>query len=266
MQNPVLPRRRLWPVFVMPGVVVVLAIGWSVFWYVASSEIGSQFERWKVQEAKAGRLYDCGELSVGGYPFRFEVQCSGARASLAAQTASQGPIEARIARIQAVAQVYNPRLLIAEFASPATLMPQGQPPLTARWSLGQASVYGLPEAPQRVALVFDNPAVDRVASAVQSPFVRAKHFELHGRIVEGSVNDHPVIDAALELDGASAEGIHPLAAEPFNLVAQARLRGLANFAPAAASRSSIPVCSRATSSRSHRARLASTRPAGSTAS
>jgi len=31
--------------------------------------------------------------------------------------------------------------------------------------------------------------------------------------------------------GASADGLHPLAAEPFDLSAQARLRGLANFAP-----------------------------------
>ena len=231
MQNPAPRRRRLWPVFVMPGLVVVLAIGWSVFWYVASSEIGRQFERWQAREAKAGRVYNCGDLSVGGYPFRFEVSCANASASLAAQTASQAPIDGRVARILAVAQVYNPKLLIAEFTAPATIVPQGGQSLTARWSLAQASVYGLPEEPQRVALVFDNPTVERIVSAVQSPLMRAKHVELHGRIVEGSVDNHPVIDAALELDGAVAEGVHPLAAQPFDLTAQARLKGLANFAP-----------------------------------
>lgn len=231
MQNPAPRRRRLWPVFVMPGLVVVLAIGWSVFWYVASSEIGRQFDGWQAREAKAGRVYKCGDLSVGGYPFRFEVSCANASASLAAQTASQAPIEGRVARILAVAQVYNPKLLIAEFTSPATIMPQGGQSLTARWSLAQASVYGLPEEPQRVALVFDNPNVERIVSAVQSPFMRAKHLELHGRIVEGSADNHPVIDAALELGGATAEGVHPLAAQPFDLTAQARLKGLANFAP-----------------------------------
>src|SRR5712692_6979226 len=108
MQEPALaPRRRLWPVFVMPGLLAALAIGWSGFWYFASSEIDAQFEGWKMREAKEGRIYDCAQLSVGGYPFRFEVQCSGASASLTSQVASQGPIEARIAGIQAVAQVYN---------------------------------------------------------------------------------------------------------------------------------------------------------------
>ena len=121
MQNPAPTRRRLWPVFVMPGLVVVLAIGWSVFWYVASSEIGRQFDGWQAREAKAGRIYKCGDLSVGGYPFRFEVSCANASASLAAQTASQAPIEGRVARILAVAQVYNPKLLIAEFTAPATI-------------------------------------------------------------------------------------------------------------------------------------------------
>jgi len=231
MPSPLPPRRRLWSVFVMPGLVVVLAIGWSGFWYFASGQIGSQFEGWKAREAKGGRIYDCGTLSVGGYPFRFEVNCVNARASFATQDATQGPLEARIARIHAVTQVYNPKLMIAEFASPATVTAQGQPPLMARWSLAQTSVYGLPDEPQRIALVIDNPALDRVVSSVQSPVARAKHLELHGRIVEGSVNDHPVIDAALELNNASAEGVHPLAAAPFEATLQARLRGLKNFAP-----------------------------------
>ena len=232
MTSPPLPRRRrLWPVFVAPGLVVLLAIGWSVFWYVASSEIGRQFDGWQAREAKAGRIYKCGDLSVGGYPFRFEVSCANASASLSSQTASQAPIEARVARILAVAQVYNPKLMIAEFTSPATIVPQGGQSLTARWSLAQASVFGLPEEPQRVALVFDNPVVERIVSSVQSPFMHAKHVELHGRIAEGSVNDHPIVDAAIELNGATAEGLHPLAAQPFDLTATARLRGLANFAP-----------------------------------
>jgi len=226
-----LPRRRLWPVFVMPGLVVVLAIGWSVFWYIASSEIGRQFDGWQAREAKSGRLYKCGDLSVGGYPFRFEVSCANASANLSSQTASQAPIEGHVARILAVAQVYNPKLMIAEFTSPATIVPQGGQSLTARWSLAQASVFGLPEEPQRVALVFDNPVVERIVSSVQSPFMHAKHVELHGRIAEGSVNDHPIVDAAIELIGATAEGVHPLAAQPFDLTATARLRGLANFAP-----------------------------------
>ena len=231
MQNPAPKSRRLWPVFVMPGLVVVLAIGWSVFWYVASSEIGRQFDGWQAREARAGRVYKCGDLSVGGYPFRFEVSCANASANLAAQTASQAPIEGRVARILAVAQVYNPKLLIAEFTSPATIVPQGGQSLTARWSLAQASVYGLPEEPQRVALVFDNPSIERIVSSVQSPFMHAKHVELHGRIIEGSVDNHPVIDASLQLDAATAEGVHPLAAQQFDLTAQARLKGLANFAP-----------------------------------
>ena len=84
------PRRRSrWPLFVMPGLLVVLAIGWSGFWFYASSQVGAQFERWRTREAQSGRVYDCGKLSVGGYPFRFEVRCENASIDFISQTANR---------------------------------------------------------------------------------------------------------------------------------------------------------------------------------
>lgn len=231
MQAPAVSRRRLWPVFVMPGLVVLLAIGWCVFWYVATSQLNAQFEGWKTREAQAGRVYDCADLSVGGFPFRFEVRCNNASASLSAQTATRPAIDVKLGGILAVAQVYDPKLLIAEFGSPVTIMSGGDPPLTAQWSLAQASLYGTPDAPQRLAMVFDEPTLDRIGAAVHAPLLRARHIELHGRIAEGSVTDHPLVDLALEFDNASAEGSHPLLTEPFDLTAQARISGLNNFAP-----------------------------------
>ena len=234
MHNSSVPirRRRLWPVFVMPALVVIGAIAWSGFWYYASSMIGAQFDGWREREAKSGRVYACGKLSVGGFPFRFEVTCNDAHIGLRAQTAEQALADVRLGGILAVAQIYNPQLLIAEFSGPMSIADRGQPPsLIANWNKSQASVYGLPISPQRASLVLDDPKLDRVTGAVQAPFARAKKLELHGRLAEGSVNDHPVIDVALTLARANAEGLHPLAAEPFDLDAQAQLRGLRDFRP-----------------------------------
>ena len=34
----ILRKRSLWPVFVMPALVVLLAAGWSAFWFYAASQ------------------------------------------------------------------------------------------------------------------------------------------------------------------------------------------------------------------------------------
>ena len=62
--------------------------------------------------------------------------------------------------------------------------------MMVNWSKARSSVVGLPGIPQRVSLVFDDPALDRVNGSVQTPLARAKHIELHGRLAEGSPPDH----------------------------------------------------------------------------
>ncbi len=82
-------------------------------------------DAWRAQEAKSGRVYDCARRSVAGFPFRLEVRCDGASVSLnsqtAGQTATQIPITGKLGEILVVAQVYDPKLLIAEFTGPATI-------------------------------------------------------------------------------------------------------------------------------------------------
>ena len=66
------------------------------------------------QEAKAGRVYDCGKRSVAGFPFRLEVRCDDASVALVSQTAgAQAPFTAQLGEILVVAQIYDPKLLIA---------------------------------------------------------------------------------------------------------------------------------------------------------
>jgi hypothetical protein len=103
-------------------------------------------------------------------------------------------------------------LLIAEFKAPATLADRGQPPsMKVNWTLGRSSVYGLPDIPQRADIEFVNPSIDRVNGPVQTPLARAGRAELHGRLVEGSAKDHPVIETALQISGGSVQEVHPAA-------------------------------------------------------
>ncbi|UZE50216.1 DUF2125 domain-containing protein [Rhodopseudomonas sp. P2A-2r] len=236
MSDFVLPtrRRRLWPVFIMPILVVVLAAAWSAFWFYAASKVDENVDAWRAREAAAGRTYDCADRSVAGFPFRLEVRCTGVSVALLAQTAGQAaaqPINAKLGEILVVAQIYDPKLLIAEFKAPAVLSDRGQPAMVVNWSTARSSIVGLPGPPDRADIVFDDASVDRIAASVQAPIARAKHIELHGRNAESSTPDKPVIEAALQIGGGSIQDLHPLLAVPFDADIRAQLSGLKDFSP-----------------------------------
>ena len=234
--SPLMPRRRLWPVFVAPALFLLLAMAWSAFWFYAASQVDEKFDGWRTREAKSGRTYACADRSVAGFPFRLEVRCVNPVISLNAQTATQlasrVPLTARLTEILAIAQIYDPTRVIAEFKGPVTIGESGQAPFAvANWSLGRASAGGLPSLPQRISMEFNDPAIDRVDGGNQTQLLRAKHLEWHGRLVEGTPSSNPVIESAFQLSAASLKGLHPLLEDPFDADIRAQLRGLKDFGP-----------------------------------
>lgn len=227
------PRRRpLWRLFIAPVLLLIAAAAWSGFWFFAASQVGVRADAWRAQEAKSGRNYDCANRTVSGFPFRLEIKCEGASVALVSQTASNVPFTARLGEILVVAQIYDPKRVIAEFKSPASIAIPEQSPLRVEWSKGRASVAGLPAVPQRGSVVFDDVGIDRVnANSIQVPVARAKHVELHGRLADGSPTNDPVIETVLQLNDGSVQGVHPVLAEPFNADVRARLTGLKDLAP-----------------------------------
>jgi hypothetical protein len=231
-----LRRRPLWRLFIVPVLLVIAAAAWSAFWFYAASQVDVSADAWRAREAKSGRVYDCARRSVAGFPFRLEVRCDGASVSLYSQTAEQAatkaPVTAELGQILVVAQVYDPKLLIAEFTAPATISDRGQQPsIVVNWSKARSSVVGLPAVPQRASIVFDDPEVNRFNGSMQAPLARAKHIELHGRLVEGSPADHPVIETVLKIEAGSVQEVHPLLAQPFDADVRTMLSGLEDFSP-----------------------------------
>ena len=212
-------------------VVLVLALigGWSWFWKYAAARAEVAVEGWRAREAKAGRVYNCGSQSVGGFPFRIEVNCDAASAQF---RSNQPPVEVKAGSVMVVAQVYQPNLLISEFQGPLTIADLGQAPkIVANWKLAQSSVRGTPRSPERVSMVVDEPVINLVANNQETNLVRAQRIELHGRIVEGSVNDNPVVEAVLRLVQASAPAINPAAVKPVDAEIRGVMRGLGDFSP-----------------------------------
>ena len=221
--------RRIGRYITLVIVVAALFGGWSWFWSYASDKAEATIDGWRAREAKAGRVYACGAQTIGGYPFRFEVNCEQASALF---QSNQPPVELKTSGMLVAVQVYDPTLLISEFHGPLTIADPGQAPTAVvNWKLFQASVRGTPAVPERVSLAIDRPVVDRMSTGSQQNLMRATRIEIHGRIAEGSVTNKPVIEAVLRLSKASAPSLHAAAVEPVDADITAVMRGLKDFSP-----------------------------------
>ncbi len=210
-------------------IVFAVVAGWTGIWKYAADKAQVTIDGWRAREAKAGRIYDCVSQSVGGYPFRIEVNCDQASALF---RSNQPPVELKTNGLIVMAQVYQPGLLISEFHGPLSIGEPGKlPDIIADWKVAQSSVRGTPAAPERASLVFDGPAVDRMTGGDRQNLLHAKHIEIHGRMAEGSAANKPVIEVALQLDQASAPMLHPAATQPIDANITALLRGMNDFSP-----------------------------------
>ena len=106
---------------VMPlAVVVFLGIAWTIFWFVASSYASGAFTERRAELARAGVDISCARERWGGFPFRFEFACAGAKLSWAGSTAIE------IGSFEAVAQAYYPWHIILLVDGPTRLsLPSG---------------------------------------------------------------------------------------------------------------------------------------------
>jgi hypothetical protein len=182
---------------------LVLVIGWSIFWYVSATITGREIGAWIKREAEDGRIWTCPERSVGGYPFRIEITCKNPSFS---GPAAGVPIEGKLARIHIVAQIYNPKLVIGEADGPLEIaLPQDGSRTLANWKLLQVSVRGEPDRLQRASLSADQ--IDlRVSAANGSNFSgRADNLQVHLR--QGNQDQH-AYDVALSTANATSADLN----------------------------------------------------------
>ena len=234
------PRRRRWLLFVPFALVVVLAAVWTGVWFYAASRAETDLAAWRQLERQAGRTQNCASQSIGGYPFLLEVRCGGAGLELQGTPTLQFKLPLAVAAVQ----VYDPRLLIGEFTGPLEISEaEREPAAVVNWTLGQASVRGLPSSVERASLVLVGPTVRAPGLAGNDPVLSARRLELHARQAPGSRADSPAIEAALRLDAAVAEKLASmfdatvadklgaLAAKPIDADIAGTLRGLDDLSP-----------------------------------
>ena len=103
-------RSRFW-LYTPFVLLLLLAIAWSIAWFVIRNRTAEALDGWIAAEARGGRQWTCGDRTIAGYPFRIEIICNSLDLKRGAITASFG-------RTEAVAQVYQPRRIITEVAGP----------------------------------------------------------------------------------------------------------------------------------------------------
>ncbi len=223
------PRRRPWLIILPAAAVIVLALGWSGFWYFAASQAETMLGSWRAREASRGHMYSCADQTIGGFPFRMEVRCTGPAAELRDVVP---PLSISVKNLLTVTQVYDPTRVIAEVAGPATVGEPGHPPsFAASWALAEASVRGVPSTPDRISIVFDRLNVTRQDAGATQTAGTAEHLELHVRQAPRLPQDAPAIDLAVRLSKGTLPQVRQLATPAVDAEISAVLRGVSDFPP-----------------------------------
>jgi hypothetical protein len=222
-------RRRFWPIIAPVAALVVLAAGWCGLWYYSASVADRTLSGWVAREAAAGRVYTCGSEGISGFPFRIQVHCTQAAATV---NSFQPPFAAATQDITFTAQVYQPTVLVGDITGPLTVASPGQPPgFVATWSLARITVSGLPPDPDAMSVTIEQPHLDRGAGANAATLFAADDADFTARIVDGSAANQPVVDAVLHFTSVTAPTVHPLLADPLQGDMEVVLRGFKNLSP-----------------------------------
>jgi hypothetical protein len=167
------PRRsRIW--LFVPFILLTLVVaGWTAAWFVLSERISRALEAWLADEAALGRQWACPGRTVGGFPFRIEVNCASLSLQRPESRLSLGPV-------RAVAQVYRPRHVIAHVGAPLRAS-DGQIGLEGTWRGLEASIRTTPEGLQRASLAVTAPEFRLTGPAAGDMTLSAQHLETHLR-------------------------------------------------------------------------------------
>jgi hypothetical protein len=229
----------------MLGALVLLAGLWTAAWHYAADKAETTIAGWREREAKIGRIYACARQTIGGFPFRIDVHCSSPNAEF---RSAQPPATLTWKDLHITASVFSPTRLDAHLTGPMTITEPGQSPvITGNWKQANVIVNGLPTAPERVTLAFEEVTFERVAGGASEILFKARSGELVGHIIEGTVVRNPVIEFRLNLAAATlpkqrfveasndadvtGQVLSRFAELPIDADVTAVLRGLRNFAP-----------------------------------
>ncbi len=113
------PRKKpAWQIVAPLILVLLLAVGWSVFWLTASTKAMGVVDQVLAREKARGLEITCADRSIGGYPFKFLLDCTSLKIT---QQTPSGEIKLTASRLVAVVRAYDFNHIIGELYGPFEL-------------------------------------------------------------------------------------------------------------------------------------------------
>lgn len=204
--------------------VFLLAAGsWVGAWFYSARTAEFTIAQWIDREARAGRIYECGSRSIGGFPLRVEIRCIEPSMKIAFD---QITVTADAKEIRAVASVLQPEDVNIEIRGPISVAESNQPTFLANWTSAHLRLHGKPTAPEDISISFDAVQFYRVAQTGMRPLLTSDRIEAKIR---------PLTNARFEILGHVTGGftplVGPLALQPFLADVAADINGTVDGTP-----------------------------------
>ncbi|MBZ9937350.1 DUF2125 domain-containing protein [Mesorhizobium sp. BR1-1-16] len=166
--------------------VLAIAVLWTGGWFGLRHYVGGKLDVLEARASAEGAVLTCGDRSIGGFPFRFDVTCMPLAAACPAEAVSLA-----LAGIEAIGMAYNPNRALFAAKGPLALQAPGGARLDANWTSLQSSIrmglgglklggsgFGGLSRYSLVADGFDATLADPSRLAAPIP-LRAHHGEFH---------------------------------------------------------------------------------------
>lgn len=135
---------------------VLIAAGWGLVWWLISSQVEGAVGDALATSSEGEVAVACEERRHRGFPFRFEVVCTGATAQ-----AADGAWSARLQRVRAGALVRSPGNIEANLDGPLEVVAAAlERPAVARWASGRGELVVGQDGPRRIFLRLFSTTVD----------------------------------------------------------------------------------------------------------
>ncbi|MBN9061390.1 MAG: hypothetical protein BGP06_21145 [Rhizobiales bacterium 65-9] len=201
-----------------PLLLLAVIVLWSGYWFVGSHIAGTAIANWVTRENDNGRRWTCHDQRIGGFPFRFELNCSSVSIEEGRITASAGPL-------RAVALAYKPNHVVAELDGPAqATLPSGQS-FNVTWLLLRTSAVLSGGRLERYDSVIEGFKATQAGAQESAVVAQAANLETHLRVTPDSPPETPSFDVAIDGKGVASPLIDALVGsnDPGDLMVRATM-------------------------------------------
>lgn len=181
-----------------PFILIALGIGlWSAYWFIGAYVTGTAIANWMTRESEHGRRWTCHNQRIGGFPYRFELNCS-------AVSIEDARVSAKAGALRATAMAFRPNHVIAEIDGPAEATLASGQRFAATWTSARSSTIISGGRLQSYDSVLEGFRAVEISANGQAAIAQAASLETHLRQNPASTPDNATFDLAIDGKGVSS--------------------------------------------------------------